>query len=71
MAGYLGIDLTQAPEEPMNLVGRPGTIACRYATVELVITDVRETYRWSAHALSRLHRSASFSGSGSFGSKLE
>jgi hypothetical protein len=48
MAGYLGIDLTQAPEEPVNLVGRPGTIACRYATVELLITDVRETYRWSA-----------------------
>src|SRR5262249_33738646 len=46
MAGYLGIDLTQAPEEPVNLVGRPGTIACRYATVELLISDVRETYRW-------------------------
>ena len=48
MAGYLGIDLTQAPEETVNLVGRPGTIACRYATVELLITDVRETCRWSA-----------------------
>jgi hypothetical protein len=47
MAGYLGIDLTQAREEPVNLVGRPGTIACRDATVELLITDVRETYRWS------------------------
>ncbi len=48
MASYLGIDLTQAPEQPVNLIGRPGAIACRYAMVELLITDVQETYRWSA-----------------------
>jgi len=48
MAGYLGIDLSGTPEQPVNLVGRPGTIACRYATVELLITDFRETFRWSA-----------------------
>ena len=48
MAGYLGIDLNGAPEQPVNLIGRPGMIACRYAMVELLITDAQETYRWSA-----------------------
>jgi hypothetical protein len=48
VASYVGIDLKGAPEQPVNLIGRPGTIACRYATVELLITDAHETYRWSA-----------------------
>jgi hypothetical protein len=48
MVGYLGIILREAPAQPVNLVGRPGTIPCRYATVELLITDFQETYRWSA-----------------------
>jgi hypothetical protein len=46
VARPLGIDLAQAPTEPVNLVGR-GAIDCRYATVALVLTDGRETCRWS------------------------
>jgi hypothetical protein len=47
VAKPLGIDLAQAPSEPVNLVGR-GTIDCRYTTVTLVLTDGKEACRWPA-----------------------
>ncbi|HEX8199805.1 MAG TPA: hypothetical protein VF590_04905 [Isosphaeraceae bacterium] len=47
IANALGLDLSRAPAETMSLVGRP-QFPCRYATVELLVTDIRETYRWTA-----------------------
>jgi hypothetical protein len=47
IASRIGLDLSQAPTETVSLVNRP-TLPCRYATVELLITDMRETYRWPA-----------------------
>jgi hypothetical protein len=45
----LGIDLTGADERPIQLVGRPAPVRCRYASVQLQITDgLRETYEWTA-----------------------
>ncbi|HEX8200948.1 MAG TPA: hypothetical protein VF590_10695, partial [Isosphaeraceae bacterium] len=45
IAARIGVDLSQAPTETVSLVGRPQT-PCRYATVELLITDIQETYHW-------------------------
>ena len=48
VAPLLGVDLTQAAEREVHLVGR-GAIRCRYALVKLRITDgVSETYEWDA-----------------------
>ena len=47
IAARIGLDLSQAPVETVSLIGRP-QFPCRYATVELLITDIRETYRWPA-----------------------
>jgi hypothetical protein len=45
----IGLDLDQAEERDVGLVGRPRPVRCRYATVRLQITDgVRETYEWTA-----------------------
>jgi hypothetical protein len=45
----LGIDLTGAEERLVDLVGRPAPVRCRYAAVQLQITDgLRETYEWTA-----------------------
>jgi hypothetical protein len=48
VATQIGVDLSQAVEREINLVGR-GPIRCRYVTVQLQITDgVSETYLWDA-----------------------
>jgi hypothetical protein len=47
IAAAIGLDLSQAPVETVSLVGRPQS-PCRYAIVELLTTDIRETYRWPA-----------------------
>lgn len=47
IAARIGVDLSQAPVETVSLVGRPQS-PCRYATVELLVTDIQETYRWPA-----------------------
>ncbi len=44
-----GIDLSNADQGTIDLVGRPAPILVRYAAVTLQITDgLRETYAWSA-----------------------
>ena len=46
VAPLIGVDLSQALEREINLIGR-GRIRCRYASVQLRITDgVAETYEW-------------------------
>jgi len=46
VAPLIGVDLSQALEREINLIGR-GRIHCRYASVQLRITDgVAETYEW-------------------------
>src|SRR5439155_5163885 len=48
IAPLIGVDLSQAVEREVNLVGR-GQIRCRYTSVKLWITDgVSETYEWDA-----------------------
>jgi hypothetical protein len=45
----IGIDLDQATERQIGLVGRTQPVRCRYAQVELCLTDgISETYVWSA-----------------------
>jgi predicted aspartyl protease len=49
LAAALGIDLSQAEERQVGLVGRTKPACCRYARVELQITDGRqEVFRWPA-----------------------
>jgi len=49
LATYLGVDLGQAEQRQIGLVGRATPVRCHYASVELHITDGRhETYRWQA-----------------------
>ena len=46
VASLIGVDLSQAPEREINLVGR-GLVRCRYAPVQLRISDgITETYEW-------------------------
>ena len=46
VAPLVGVDLSNALEREVNLVGR-GRIPCRYALVQLRITDgIAETYEW-------------------------
>ena len=46
VAPLIGIDLNQALEREVNLIGR-GRIRCRYAPVQLRISDgIAETYEW-------------------------
>ena len=46
VAPLIGVDLSQAPEREINLIGR-GRIRCRYAAVQLRISDgIAETYEW-------------------------
>ena len=46
VAALIGIDLSQALQRDIHLVGR-GSIRCRYAPVTLRITDgILETYEW-------------------------
>ena len=47
VAPPIGVDLSQALEREVNLVGR-GRIRCRYASVQLRISDgIAETYEWA------------------------
>jgi predicted aspartyl protease len=49
LAALLGVDLSQAEERQLTLTGRPQPVRCRYASVQLRITDgVQETYEWTA-----------------------
>jgi hypothetical protein len=49
VATALGIDLTGAEERQVELVGRPAPVRCRYASVQLEITDGHlETYECTA-----------------------
>ncbi len=46
VASLIGVDLNQAPEREINLVGR-GLVRCRYAPVQLRNSDgIGETYEW-------------------------
>jgi hypothetical protein len=67
IAPLIGIDLSQADQRDVHLVGR-GSIRCRYAPVKLRITDgAVETYEWDTivgFAPFPLHRS--FLGFGGF-----
>ncbi len=48
VAPLIGVDLNRAIERDINLVGR-GRVRCRYAGVQLRITDgSAETYEWDA-----------------------
>jgi hypothetical protein len=45
----IGVDLNRATERQIGLVGRTRPVVCRYAQVELCLTDgLSETYVWSA-----------------------
>ena len=49
IASLLGVDLNHAEERPVGLVGRPTAVRCRYAPVQLRISDGNlETYEWTA-----------------------
>lgn len=49
VATAVGIDLTGAEERQVELVGRPAPVRCRYAAVQLQITDGHlGTYEWTA-----------------------
>jgi len=49
LALALGINLNQAEERLVGLVGRSQPVRCRYASVQLRITDgIQETYDWPA-----------------------
>lgn len=48
VAATIGLDLSHCPERHVGLVGRSNLVRCRYAPVDLCITDgLRETYRWT------------------------
>ena len=48
VAAAVGLDLARAEEREVGLAGR-APLRCRYAPVEIEITDgIRETYRWTA-----------------------
>jgi hypothetical protein len=48
VAPLIGVDLSKALEREIHLVGR-GRTPCRYASVQLRITDgIAETYEWDA-----------------------
>ena len=49
VANVVGVDLSSAPTLQIHLAGR-APIVCRYAAIELRITDGTETYEWSAIA---------------------
>jgi hypothetical protein len=48
LAALVGVDLSQAESRQLLLAGRPQPITCRYASVELRVTDGKETYTWTA-----------------------
>jgi hypothetical protein len=49
IAALIGVDLHQAEERLVGLAGRHRPVRCRYAAVQLRISDgVSETYEWTA-----------------------
>jgi hypothetical protein len=48
ISAMIGVDLSQAPEQDVTLVGRPGPVRARFAHVELRLTDGRQTCQWPA-----------------------
>jgi hypothetical protein len=49
VASLVGVDLSQAEDRLLGGVGHIQPVRCRYATVQLRITDgQQETYEWSA-----------------------
>jgi hypothetical protein len=49
IASLIGLDLSQAEERELGIVGRPQPVRCKYAPVPLRITDgLNETYEWTA-----------------------
>lgn len=48
LAALVGVDLSQAESRQLLLAGRPQPITCRYASVELRVTDGQDTYTWTA-----------------------
>lgn len=48
LALLVGVDLGQAPVRQTQLLGRPQPLTCRYAPVELRVSDGRETCTWTA-----------------------
>src|SRR5262245_23397314 len=58
LAKALGVDLSRAEQRSVSLAGRPQPVPCRYAPVELRITDGSESFVWQAtigFASARLH----------------
>jgi hypothetical protein len=58
VAVALGIDLSQGEQRSIALAGRPQPLLCRYATVQLRISDGAETLEWPAtvgFVAARLH----------------
>jgi hypothetical protein len=54
----LGVDLSRAEQRTISLAGRPQPLTCRYALLELRITDGTETFVWNAmigFVTARLH----------------
>jgi hypothetical protein len=49
VANIVGIDLQSAPTLRIHLAGR-APVLCRYAAIDLRITDGIETFEWSAMA---------------------
>jgi hypothetical protein len=48
VAAALGVDLSHAEQRLVSLAGRPQPILCRYALVQLRISDGVETFEWPA-----------------------
>jgi hypothetical protein len=49
IATLIGLDLDNAEERQVGLVGRPSAVRCRYAPIQLRISDgAWETYEWTA-----------------------
>jgi hypothetical protein len=58
VAAALGVDLSGAEQRTISLAGRSQILICRYASVELRITDGTETFSWTAtigFVAARLH----------------
>jgi hypothetical protein len=47
LAHLIGIDLSHAEARNVSLVGRPTPVRCRYAPVQVRITDGVETFEWT------------------------
>jgi len=60
VATALGVNLSGAEQRSISLAGRPQPVTCRYAFIELRITDGTETFVWQAtvgFVAARLHYS--------------